>query len=91
MCKGFKCQRHLLYLKTLKFVLPPTRTLKFALSPNVNRWNVACVRSPTQNLHVGHGDFMFVLISFALGNQFAVEYRLNIYILFFYLNIASHT
>ena len=77
--------------KNAKICVTPNAYAKICVIPNVNRWNVACVRSPTQNFHVGHGDFMFVLISFALGNQFAVEYRLNIYILFFYLNIASHT
>ena len=59
------------YLKTLKFVLPPTGNIKFALPPNANpnagQWNIG---SPTQNLHVGHVHFMlFVLISFALVTQ----------------------
>ena len=46
----------------VRFVLPPTRTLKFALpptqTPNPNRWNIGRIGSPTQNSHGGHVDFM---------------------------------
>ena len=40
------------YLEMLKFVLPPTPTLKFALlatrNPNASQWNIGCVVSPKQ-------------------------------------------
>ena len=46
------------YLKMLKFALPPTRNIKFALlstqNPNASQWNIGCVRSPMQNSRVGH-------------------------------------
>ena len=48
----------------MKFALPITQ------NPKASRWNIGCVGFPTQNLHVGHIDFMlFVLISFALVTQ----------------------
>ena len=55
------------YLKSLKFVLPPTQTLKMAIpptpTPNVSRWNIGDVGSPTRGAGVGHVDFMlFVFI-----------------------------
>ena len=75
------------YLKPLKFALPPTRTLKFSLppmqTPHMNRWNIGHIWSPTQNFRVGHVEFrLFVLISFTLGNQLAVEYGLKTIIVF---------
>ena len=62
------------YLKTLKFVLHPTRNLKFALpltqNPNASQWNIGCVGYQTQISPVGHVHFMFfVSISFAFGSQ----------------------
>ena len=62
------------HVKTLKFALPPTQYIKFALpgteNPNASQWNIGCVGSPTQNFRVGHVHFMlFVLISFGMGNQ----------------------
>ena len=50
--------------RTLKFVLPPTRT------PNAKRWNIGRVGSSRVGARVGHVHFMiFVLTSFALGTQ----------------------
>ena len=68
----------LVYLKMLKFALPPMLTLTFVLPPmqttNTNRWIIGRVESQTQNSPAGRVDFMlFVLIS----TQFAVEYGLN--------------
>ena len=62
------------YLKALKFVLPLTPNLKFALpptrTPNASQWNIGWVRLPGVGAGVGHVDFMlFVLISFALVTQ----------------------
>ena len=62
-------------------ILPPTPNLKFALpptqNPNISQWNIGCVGSQTQISRVGYVDFIFfVLISFALGSQFPVEYGL---------------
>ena len=48
-----------LYLKTLKFVLPPMRNI------NESEWNVGCVGSPGIGARVRHVHFMlFVSISF---------------------------
>ena len=53
------------YIKTLKFVLPPTPT------PNANMWDKGCVASPAQNSRIGHVYFnSFMSISFALGPIF---------------------
>ena len=70
------------YLKTRKFALPLTPNLKFAFpprpNPNASQWNIGCVGFQTQISHVGHVHFIFcVLISFALGTPFPVEYGLN--------------
>ena len=67
------------YLKMLKFALPPTRNIKFALplmqTPKASQWNIVCVGSPGVGSRVGHVHFVFFLsISFALGSQFQVEY-----------------
>ena len=48
----------------LKICVTPMQT------PNVNRWNIGHIGTPTQNSHIGHVYFMlFVLISFEFGNQ----------------------
>ena len=70
------------YLKTLKFVLPQTQILKFALAqrknPNTSQWNIGCVGYQTQNFRVGHVHFMFfVLISFAFGSQHKPSFQWN--------------
>ena len=50
---------------SLKFVLPPMP------KPNVNRWNIGRIGTPTQNSRVGHVDFIFLVsISFVLGPIF---------------------
>ena len=53
------------YLKMLKFALPLTPTLKFALpptrNPNTSQWNIGCVGSPMQNFCVGHVHFMLFI------------------------------
>ena len=72
-------------LKMRNFALPPTPNLKFAFSPmrnpNTSQWNIGCVGSQTQISWVGHVHFIFfVLISFALGRQFPVEYGLIVFI-----------
>ena len=47
----------------LKFALPPTR------NPNASLWKIGGIGSPTQNVRVGHVEFMwFVSFSFALGS-----------------------
>ena len=52
------------YLKTLKFVLPPTPT------SNASRCNIGGVGSPMQGAGVGNVLFFFcLLVSFALGSQ----------------------
>ena len=66
------------YLKMLKFVLPPTQILKFALppmrNPNARQWNIGCAGCQMQNSYVGHVHLFFhVSISFALGHVFLVE------------------
>ena len=58
----------------LKFALPPTQILKFALSPmrnpNASQWNIGCLGSQTQISHIGHVHFMFFgSISFTFGSQ----------------------
>ena len=70
------------YLKTLKFALPPTQIITFALppmqTPNASKWNIVCVQFPGIGSHVGHVHFiLFASISFALGSQCPVEYGLN--------------
>ena len=67
-----------------KNALPPTPNLKFAFhptqNPNASQWNIGCVGDQTQISRVGHVHFIFfVLISFALGSQFPVEYGLKTY------------
>ena len=61
------------YYPTRDFVLL-SKTAKICATsnakPNASQWNIGCVGSPTQNFRVGHLHFMlFVLISFASGNQ----------------------
>ena len=63
------------YLKTLKFLLPPTQIIKFALppmrNPNVSQWNIGCIGSQTQISGIGHVHLIFLVsISFALGPVF---------------------
>ena len=65
------------YLKMLKFALPTTRTLKFALPPNASRWNIGGVGSPMRGAGIGHVYFMFVSISFALGGQRELSFQWN--------------
>ena len=71
-----------LRIKMLKFALPPTRTLTFALpltpTPNMSRWNAGCMRSPTRGAGIGHVDFMlFVSISFVLVSQRKLSFQWN--------------
>ena len=71
------------YLKMLKFALPPTRTVKFALpqtpTPNASRWNIGGVGSPTRGAGVGHVHFMlFGPISCPLGSQRERDFQWNI-------------
>ena len=55
-----------------KIALPPTQT------PNASQWNIVCAGSPGVGSHVGNVHFIFFLsMSFALGSQFLVEYRLK--------------
>ena len=70
------------YLKTLKFTLPCTPTLKFVLSPmptpNAYRWNIGGVGSQTRGAGVGHVDFMFfVSISSAFVSQREFSFQWN--------------
>ena len=62
------------YLKTLKFALPPTGSVKFATqNPKASQWNIGCVR-----FHIGCVHFMlFVLISFALVTQRELSLQWN--------------
>ena len=67
----------------LKFALPQTRTLKFALpptpTPNASRQNIGGVGSPTRGAGVGHVDFMlFVSISFTLVRQCELSFQWNL-------------
>ena len=70
------CDGHtnMLVSKNANISITPNKNTEICVTPNANplsehveyrsRW------SPTQNSHFGHVDFMlFVLISFALGNQ----------------------
>ena len=75
------------YLKMLKFALPPTPTVKFALSPmrnpNASQWNIGCVGSPTQHFCFGHVDFMlfipgFFHVGYPTQTLFSVEYGLKV-------------
>ena len=74
-----------MYLKMLKFALPPMPTPKFALpptrNPNASQWNIGCVGSPAQIFRVGHVHFMlFIPFLFALWyptqTLFGMEYEL---------------
>ena len=56
-CVGFDPQSEMLVSKTQ--------------NPTAGQWNIGCVGSQTQNSHVGHVHYFFlVTISFALGSVF---------------------
>ena len=70
------------YLKTLKFTLPPTLNIKFALpptpTPNASQWNIGCVRVPNAKFSRWQCTFLFfVLISFAFGGQRKPSFQWN--------------
>ena len=56
------------YLKMLKFALPSTLMLKFALppmpTPNASQLNIGCVGSPTQNFRDGNVHFISYCVDF---------------------------
>ena len=64
---------HMLVSKNAKICVTQMRNIKYALppmqNPNTSQWNYSLIGSPTQNVRVGHVHLLFVLISFALGNQ----------------------
>ena len=63
------------YLKTGKFMLPPTQT------PKASQWNIGCVWDPTQNSRVGHVDCTlfspFFRVGYPTRTLFSMEYGLK--------------
>ena len=46
---------------------------------NGSQWNIGCVESPTQKIHVGHVHFFFFGVDFiSVGSRFSVEYGLYV-------------
>ena len=83
----------------LKFVLPPTPNLKFALplmpTPDGSQWNIGGVGPSGIGAGVGHVDFrLFVSISFAFGSQRKRSFQWNMGLNFFFQTlriVSAHT
>ena len=64
----------MLVSKNANFASPPTPT------PNMTRWNIGRVGSPTQNSCIGHVHLIFLVsISFALGAVFSGIWAFSLY------------
>ena len=68
------------YLKTLKFALPPTRNIKFALAqtqnPNMSQWNIGCVSYCLCQLGF-RKESVAICVGCPTRTTFLVEYGLN--------------